>query len=102
MCGKLSCNALNYLSNKIYVPGKTEDLNLHIFNMITGMNESKTINKHVSWEYKRKDIGKKRIRIKSVIKINVSVNANIQKNIMCMKKTILGILLNLLVKMTFI
>ena len=28
--------------------------------MITEVNESKTIKKHVSWEYKRKDIGKKR------------------------------------------
>ena len=32
-----SCN----LSNKIYVPNKTEDLNLSVFNMIAGMNKSK-------------------------------------------------------------
>ena len=34
-----SCNTLNVLSNKNCVPNKTEDLNLSVFNMITGINE---------------------------------------------------------------
>ena len=34
-----SCNTLNDLSNKVCVPNKAEDLNLNIFNMITGINE---------------------------------------------------------------
>ena len=35
-----SCKTLNDLSNKVCVPNKTEDLNMHVFNMITGiMNE---------------------------------------------------------------
>ena len=34
-----SCNTLNDLSNKVCVPNKTEDLNLSVFNMITGINE---------------------------------------------------------------
>ena len=34
-----SCNALNDLSNKVCVPDKAEDLNLSVFNMITGINE---------------------------------------------------------------
>ena len=42
-----SCNALNDLSNKVCVPNKTADLNLNVFNMITGINESKTLTKHV-------------------------------------------------------
>ena len=29
------CNTLNELSNKVYVPNKTEDLNMHVFNLIT-------------------------------------------------------------------
>ena len=37
-----SCNTLNDLSSKVYVPNKTEDLNLSMFNMITGRNESKS------------------------------------------------------------
>ena len=38
----------NEISNKICVPNKTEDLNLRVCNMITGMNESKTLEKHIS------------------------------------------------------
>ena len=43
-----SCNFLNDLSNKVCVPNKTEDLNLNVFNMITGINELKTLTKHIS------------------------------------------------------
>ena len=34
-----SCNTLNGSFNKVYVPNKTEDLNLSMFNMIKGKNE---------------------------------------------------------------
>ena len=54
-----SCNTLNDLSNKVFVPNKREDLNLSMFNMITGINESKTLTKHVSWEYKCRFDGRK-------------------------------------------
>ena len=40
-----SCNALSDLSNKVCVPNKIEDLNLSVFNIITGINESKTLTK---------------------------------------------------------
>ena len=43
-----SCNTVKDLSNKLCVPNKTEDLNLNVFNMITGINESKTLTKHIS------------------------------------------------------
>ena len=43
-----SCNNLNELFNKVCVPNKTEDLNLSMFNMITGINESRTLTKHIS------------------------------------------------------
>ena len=33
-----SCNTLNDISNKLFVPNKTEDLNLNVFNMVTGIN----------------------------------------------------------------
>ena len=42
-----SCNTLNGLSNKVFVPSETEDSNLSMFNMITGINESKTLTKHI-------------------------------------------------------
>ena len=35
-----SFNTLNELSNKVCVPNKTEDLNLSVFNIITGISES--------------------------------------------------------------
>ena len=37
MCCVGSCNILNDLSNKVFVPNKTEDLNLDVFTMITGI-----------------------------------------------------------------
>ena len=46
-----SCNTLNALSDEVCVPNKT-DLNLSIFNMITGINESKTLTKHISYKCK--------------------------------------------------
>ena len=45
-----SCNTLNNLSNKARVPNKTEDLNLSMFNMITGINECKMLTMHISCE----------------------------------------------------
>ena len=47
-----SCNTLNDLSNKVCVPNKTEDLNLSIFNLITGINVSTTLTKHISCKCK--------------------------------------------------
>ena len=54
-----SCSTLNDLSNKVCVPNKTEDLNLSVFNMITGINESETLAKHISWKCKCKSDGRK-------------------------------------------
>ena len=55
-----SCNTLDDLSNKVCIPNKTEDLNQSVFNMITGINESKTLAKHISCECKWKLYGTKR------------------------------------------
>ena len=43
-----SCNNLDDLSNKVCVPNETEELNLYVSNMITGINESRTLTKHIS------------------------------------------------------
>ena len=40
-------DTLNDLSNNIYVPNKTEKLNLSVFNMITGRTESKISTKYI-------------------------------------------------------
>ena len=65
------CNTPIYLSNKLCIPNKTEDLNLIIFNMITGINESKTLTKYISCEYKYRFDGKNVIQINGRIATNV-------------------------------
>ena len=49
-----SCNTLNDWSNKVYVPNKTKNLNLSMFNLITGINELKTSAKHMPCRWKCK------------------------------------------------
>ena len=53
------CNTPNDLCNKLCVHNKTEDLNLSMFNMITGITESKTLTEHTSCECKCKFDGRK-------------------------------------------
>ena len=49
------------MSNQVCVPNKTEDLNLSMFNMfnMTGINQSKTLAKHISCECKCRFDGRK-------------------------------------------
>ena len=49
-----SCNTLINLSSKVCNLSKTEDLNLNVLNMITRVNESKTLTKYISCECKSK------------------------------------------------
>ena len=49
-----SCNTLNDLSNKVCVLNEIKDLNIHVFNMTTGISESKILTKHISCECKCK------------------------------------------------
>ena len=44
------CNTLNDLTNKVCVPNKIENSNLNLFNMITRINESRTLTKHILCE----------------------------------------------------
>ena len=54
-----SCDTFKDLPSKVCVPNKTEDLNLSVFNIITGINESKTLTKNISCECKCKFDGRK-------------------------------------------
>ena len=82
-----SCNTLNDLSDKLCVPNETKNLNLSLFNMISGINESKTLTK---------DIWKKNIiQIIGGLTINVDVSV---RNAMYVKKIMFGILLHVVVK----
>ena len=91
-----SCNTLNDLSNKVCIPNKTEDLNLIIFNMITGVNESKTLTKDISCESKCKFDGRKCNSTNGGITINVDVSVKIARYV---KKIMFGILVNVFTKM---
>ena len=53
-----SFNSLNDLTNKACARNETEDLNLSVFNIITGIN-GKTLTKHISCECKCRFNGKK-------------------------------------------
>ena len=91
-----SCHAVNDLSNRTHVPNKTEDLNIHLFNMIAGKNESKTLTEDISWQCKCRLDGKNVIQINDRMTINVYMSI---KNVMYVKKIIFGILLHAVVKM---
>ena len=54
-----SCNTLNDLSNNVCLPIIAEDLNLSLFNIITGINESKTLTKHILCDCKCEFAGRK-------------------------------------------
>ena len=43
-----SCNTLDGLSNKVSVPNETEDLGFYVFSVTTGINETRTLAKHIS------------------------------------------------------
>ena len=90
------CNNLNDLSDKVCIPNKTEDLNLSVFKMITEINESKILTKHISCECKWKldEIKCNSNQWWNNNKYDVSV-----KSIMYAKKIILGILLRAVAKM---
>ena len=52
-------NTLNDLSNKVCVPNEGEVSNIHLSNMITGIDESKMLTKYISWECNCKFGGRK-------------------------------------------
>ena len=88
-------NTFNDLSNKVSLPNKTEDSNLSMLNIITGIDESRTLTKHVSCQCKCKFDGRR-------YNLNYwqnSENANVSvKSIMYVQKIMLSILLHVLVK----
>ena len=53
------CNTLVDLSNRVCLPNKTEDLNLNVFKIIKGINESNVLTKHISCKCKCKSDGRK-------------------------------------------
>ena len=91
-----NCNNLNDLSNNVCVSNKTEDLNLSVFKMITGVNKSKTL-QSISQANLNVDLMEENVtQINGGITINVDASV---KDIIYLKKIIFGILLHVIVKM---
>ena len=90
-----SFNTINDFCNEVSISNKTEDLNLSVSNMITGMNESKTLTKHISCECKCKFHGTKCDPNQwwNNDKCQLSV-----KNIIYVKQIMSGILVHVFVK----
>ena len=55
---------------------KTEDANFRGFNMITKINVSRTLTKHISCKCKCKFDGKNITKIKNGITVNINVSVN--------------------------
>ena len=87
-----SCNTLNDLPNKVCVPNKTEDFDLNMCNMITGINESKKINKPYIMSMMEENV----IQINGGKMMNVFVSV---KNMIYVKNIMFGIKLYVIVKM---
>ena len=82
-------------SDKVCILTKTEDLNLIVFNMITGINESKTLTQHLSCECKCKFDETKCNSRQWWNKDKCRCEC---KNIMYVKKIMFGILLHVIGK----
>ena len=86
-CGG-SCNTLDNLSSRVCVSNKTKDLNLHAFNLITGINQSRTLTKHMWFKFKCRCDSKR----------SVAVSVKIQ-NTWCVQKVIFVILQHIVAKL---
>ena len=76
---------MTYLKN-VCAPNKAEDLNLSGFSIITGINESKTLIKHISCNIDVDLMEENVIHMNSRIKINVDDSVT---NVMYMKKIVI-------------
>ena len=93
----VSCSTLKDLSNEVCVPNETQDLNLSVFNMITGLTESKILTENIHHANVNVNLMVES-QIKSGIMISVSVSAKFYKSRMHGKKIIIGILLLVVVE----
>ena len=88
-----SRNTLNDSSNKVSIPNKTEDLNIHFLIWLQeNLNNLNIYHANVNVNLIEEDV----IQMKNGIKVNVDANV---KNIIYVKKIIFRILLNAFVKM---
>ena len=73
-----NCDTLDDPSGRIWIPNKTGDVNLNVFDMITRINKSKTLTKHILYDCKCKFSGSKCNSYRKWVKITVDVSVKIQ------------------------
>ena len=94
-----SCNAVDGLSTTIYGPSKTKDIDVKVFNMITGINEDKTLIKHISCDCKCKFNSTTCNSNKNVIMTHANTTV---KSFIHAKKIMVGILAQIFVRIVTI
>ena len=72
-----SCNTLKSLSNRVCLSNETYDLNLHVFNMITEINESRALTNIYHANVNVSLIIKNVAQIKSGIAISIGASVKI-------------------------
>ena len=92
---------LKYISMKICVPSETKEVNIKLYNMITRVNEAKTMVKHITCNSKTKfDSTTCNSNHKwNTVMVNIKVST---KSIVHAKKIIDGILAHVFVRMVSI
>ena len=53
------CNIIDDLTDRLYVPHQTKDVNSRVFKILTWLNESKSLVKQISCDYRCKCDNKK-------------------------------------------
>ena len=94
-----SYNTLDDLFGRVCVPNEAEDLNFHVFSLIKGTNESRTLTKHIPCKCECKFDGRKCNLNQKWNSDSFGVSLKIQKNIVYAKKVIFGILQHVAAKM---
>ena len=92
-------DTINDRSNRVCVPNKTEDLNVNVFNITTGINASKILTKHASRKCKCKFDDRKCSSNQKWNNDKCWCECKIRKSFICAKEVIFGILLHVVVKM---
>ena len=95
-----SCNTLVDISSRIYIWNKNVDANLNVFNMITGIDEWKTLTRHKSCKCKCKLDGRKCYSNQKWNNDELQRECkNPRKHHVCGGKNIVGIPVHVFVKM---
>lgn len=76
-----SCSTLSKISERSFAPNNIEKKKLNAFNLITRINTSRKLIKHISYKCKCKFDGKNVIHIKFEMAINFDARAKIEENI---------------------